>query len=104
MCRIVALLVALACLSPHASASVVPPKEPLLRLEKKAKPPIQAARAAKTARSAPDSVFVITPRSKIKLNGRPCSFKDIPADAVITNIEVDPDTKAILTIEFSSGK
>ena len=62
-------------------------------------------RAGKKARPpAEEADFSINATSDVKLNGRKCAFKEVPADAFITYIEVDPDTKAILRVHFSTGK
>jgi hypothetical protein len=44
--------------------------------------------------------LLLTPESKIYLNGRPCRYEDVPVGATITTAEVADDGKTILAIYF----
>jgi hypothetical protein len=48
--------------------------------------------------------FSVTEQTEILLDGRPCAYKDVPADASILKMEVAVDKKTALKIHFRSRK
>lgn len=96
-----AVLMGLLCLPPAALAAVAP-GEP--------RPGCHAAAAnilpVRVTKQMPpsDGAFLLTSMSAVRLNGRLCRFKDVPNEAIITKIEVDADTREILTAHFSTKK
>jgi hypothetical protein len=60
--------------------------------------------AAQAAARATNSQFVVTDRTEILLNGKPCRYEEVPDNARIVRMEVAPDNKTVLTIHFRTGK
>jgi hypothetical protein len=87
-----------------ASASLGSRKESVRELPR--------ARAATLARQAPASApgslqqseFVLTTRTEILLNGKPCRYQDVPGLARIVFLELAADQKTALRIHFRTGK
>jgi hypothetical protein len=52
----------------------------------------------------PDLDFVVTPRTEILLDDKPCRYEAIPAGAVVVGIRVAADRKTAITIRFRSHK
>jgi hypothetical protein len=48
--------------------------------------------------------FVLAPDADVQLDGRPCAFADVPADAVIELLAVAADKKTILKVHFKSKR
>jgi hypothetical protein len=48
--------------------------------------------------------FVVTERTEILLNGKPCRYEEIPGHASIVRMEVAADRKTVLKIHFRIGK
>lgn len=46
----------------------------------------------------------LTPQTTVYLDGQPCPYSAIPANAVITYAEVAEDGKTLLLIRFRSGR
>jgi hypothetical protein len=42
----------------------------------------------------------ITAETEVRLNGRPCDYKEVPADARIRVLKVGPDGQTILRVDF----
>jgi hypothetical protein len=68
--------------------------------------PLKAPRRVleEAARPGTGSEFVVTDRTEILLNGRPCKYAEVPGDATIIHMEVAADQKTVLTIHFRSKK
>lgn len=49
-------------------------------------------------------VLIVTKRTRVFLDGRPCRYEHVPDDAVITFAEVDSDAKTLLLIRFRSSR
>ncbi len=63
-----------------------------------------SGRAEKLHGPGPQEDFRIDARTEVRLNGRPCQYKDVPGEAVITFLEVAQDNKTILRIHFQTGR
>ena len=63
-----------------------------------AQPPVQAA--GQETRSE----YVLTRQTEVLLNGKPCKYENVPADARIVRMEVAADKKTVLKIHFRTGK
>jgi hypothetical protein len=50
------------------------------------------------------SEFVVTDRTEILLDGRPCSYALIPVNATIERMEVESDKKTVLKVYFRVQK
>jgi hypothetical protein len=48
--------------------------------------------------------FRLTEDSEILLDGRPCSYKDVPGNVSITHMELGADKKTILKIHFRTRR
>jgi hypothetical protein len=96
-----ALVASIVCLSPVA-ASLGTPKD----LSREHREPYRRAKQAVAAAHATEQGvdFVMTADSEVWLDGRPCEYKKVPATAEIVRVEVAPDRKTILRIEFRSAK
>jgi hypothetical protein len=46
----------------------------------------------------------MTPETEVFLDGRPCAYRSVPAGARVLRVEVGPDRKTLLRIEFRSPK
>jgi len=102
MTRFRAVLIGLLCLSPVALAAATP-REP--RPDRRgAAANVLPARVTKQVPPSAGDAFVISSTSQVRLNGRVCRFKAVPNNAVIAKIEVDPDTREVLTVHFSTNK
>lgn len=97
------------------SASLAPRKERPLepgknfprlpRLVSRAPAPQLAAPAPEhVGPDALPSEFVLTKRTEILLNGKPCRYEEIPDDARIVGMKVAEDRKTVLSIHFRTGK
>jgi hypothetical protein len=70
------------------------------------------ARASKLLARAPEqtagggtkSEFVLTDRTEVLLNGKPCKYAEVPAHASIEHMEVAADKKTVLKIHFHTRK
>jgi hypothetical protein len=111
MTRLMLALAALIGLVSVGSATLTPRKESPLRKEVPAfghqvpragdcKPPSRGQAQAR----GPQSEFVVTHRTKVLLNGKPCKYKDVPDHARIVRMEVAADKKTVLKVYFRTGK
>ena len=57
----------------------------------------------KTEREA-EPEFVVTHRTEVLLNGKPCRYEEIPSHASIVRMEVAADKKTVLKIHFRTRK
>jgi hypothetical protein len=48
--------------------------------------------------------FQVTEDTAVTLDGRPCKYRDVPANATIIKMEVGPDKKTVVKIHFHSGR
>jgi hypothetical protein len=48
--------------------------------------------------------FVLTEQTEILLNGKPCRFEEVPANASIVQLELAIDNKTALKIHFRTRK
>ena len=107
MSRLALGLAAWMCLVSVAPASLTPRKGPApfpsrvseVRSSALAVPAYQQATARET-----NSEFILTDRTEVLLNGKPCRYADIPGDARIVVLEVAADRKTVLKIHFRTGK
>jgi hypothetical protein len=51
-----------------------------------------------------ETPFVLTSGTEILLNGKPCSYEEIPGHASIVRMEVAADKKTVLKIHFRTRK
>jgi hypothetical protein len=58
----------------------------------------------KAARGEAQLEFVLTKETEVLLDGKPCKYEDIPANASILKMEVAADRKTVLRVQFRSGK
>jgi hypothetical protein len=92
------LAVVLGWLSPLSATLTPAPrpgvtsKETLTNLAKQPRP------------SAGPQEYVLTSTTEIKLDGQPCRYEDIPANAEVTVLEVGADHRTILKMHFRRKK
>jgi hypothetical protein len=115
LARLTAALLAVFCLS-SAKATLASSRYPSAPRENWFHEPIKesALRCFKGSAPAfvkespapnPKQEFHITEQTEIRMDGRPCQYKEVPIDAVIIFLEVDSEqNKAILKIHFRSKK
>jgi hypothetical protein len=90
-----------------ATASLAPPrKSPGLdkELARALATSVPPALVQQTTAPAAEPEFNVTNETEILLDGRPCSFKDVPADASILKMEVAADRKTAQKIHFRTRK
>jgi hypothetical protein len=90
------------CMSPALATTTSPknlPGERTLPVEVR-----RSAEVAKQASAAAQPQMAITTQTEILLNGRPCQYNAIPANAVIQLLEVSQDHRTVLRIHFSTPK
>jgi hypothetical protein len=107
MSRLTLALASLLCVVCVASASLSPPRERSRLANKVA--PVQYAKLSPEIREVVDGrgstpEFVLTDRTEVRLNGKPCNYEEIPHHATIVLIEVAMDNRTILKIHFRTGK
>jgi hypothetical protein len=97
------LLIAFACLSPSAFASLARPKDGA-SLTTDLRPAATRTIAEKTwqpqTTSGPKAQLVITEQTEVKLDGRPCCYQDVPHGATVVGAETGLDNRTILRIHF----
>jgi hypothetical protein len=52
------------------------------------------------AARAQASDYIVTEETEVLLNGKPCRYKDVPANATIVRMELAWDNKTVLKIYF----
>jgi hypothetical protein len=107
MTRLTFTLAAWMSLVSVASASLAPPKE--FPTFGNGVPPARVAKLLprapeRTAREASPPEFVLTDRTEYLLNGKPCRYADVPANATIVRMEVAVDKKTVLRVHFQTRK
>jgi hypothetical protein len=60
--------------------------------------------SALAVKSSAASEYVVTERTMILLDGKPCRYEDVPEKATILRMEVAPDGKTVLRAHFRTGK
>jgi len=96
----------LSCFS-VATASLSPPrKSPLFGKEASstlaAKIPPLLVKQVATQGGEPE--FAVTAQTEVLLDGKPCAYSDVPANASILRMDVATDRKTIVTIHFRTRK
>jgi hypothetical protein len=61
-------------------------------------------RVRNTVPAAPPPVAELTRETRVFLNGRPCSYADVPPGASVTFVELDAGGEKIVRIEFRTEK
>jgi hypothetical protein len=110
MARLTLVLAAWIGMATAATASLAPRQDPLLPRKAVAAldeaptptpPAVPAARASAQADGqGARSGFVVTDRTEILLNGQPCNYQQVPAQARIVQMEVAADQKTVLKVHF----
>jgi hypothetical protein len=106
MTRLTFALAALICLASAAPASLAP-RPDRLRSGLDALPspaPRLAAGVREQAAPAAASEYVMTERTEVLLDGKPCRYEAVPGSATIERMEVAPDRKTVVRVYFRSGR
>lgn len=94
MMRLMAVLSVLAMAVSAASAAIAPREERVPRARVAVSKVIEA-------RATPENEpYQMTKTTEVRLDGQPCRFEDVPADAEITLMEVSTDRRQILKVHF----
>jgi hypothetical protein len=88
--------VSAASLTPRTETSTFGENDVPLKLASK----ICAQATAQVARSP----YVLNERTEVMLDGKPCKYESVPANASIIRLETAADEKTVLKIYFRSGK
>jgi hypothetical protein len=107
MKRLLLALIALVSLTAAASASLSPRPAaspfgtnlPPARVSPSAPPAGEQSRNLGTRTS-----FVVTEQTEIVLNGKPCPYAQVPANARIVHMELAADNQTVLRIIFRTGR
>jgi hypothetical protein len=98
------LLFALSFLSP-VSASLAPrPERPIPGRELSAlvrKTLLSEITPAASARTRKEE-FQVTDETEVTLDGRPCKYRDVPANATIIKLELAADRRTVVKVHFRS--
>ena len=107
MTRLTLALAAWMALVSLAPASLTPRKQRqpadagVLPLRALAPPSLAPGRVAGPATA---SEFVVTEQTEVLLDGKACRYADVPARATVLRMEVAPDGKTVLRIQFRTGR
>jgi hypothetical protein len=105
MARLTGALVAVLCLCSSVGATTtLNDKLPRIRPSVEAVRPSSPPAAVAPAPAGVAGEFSLTADSEVRVNGRRCEYKDVPAGATIVRIEVAPDRKTVVRIEFRTTK
>jgi hypothetical protein len=89
------------------SASLTPRKEPSL-LGKEVHPRLAPNLSVESLQHPvvreTESEFMVTERTEILLNGKPCKYEEVPEHASIVKMEVAADKKTVRKIHFRTRK
>src|SRR5262249_8193341 len=88
-------------------ASLTPPKKlPPFGKEVSQRPAskLWAQALERVAAREAESEFVVTHRTEVFLNGKPCKYEEVPSHASIMRMEVAADQKTVLKIHFRTRK
>jgi hypothetical protein len=66
--------------------------------------PARSAQSADPPPPGTGSDYVLTTRTEVFLDGKPCKYEKVPAGASITLMEVARDHKTVLKVYFRSAK
>jgi len=107
MIRLTLALVTWISLISVASASLTPRKESAALGNQMArawssKPLAEVLEQTATRGTRPE--YVLTNETEVWLNGKPCRYEAVPADASIVRMEVAADKKTVLKIYFRTRK
>lgn len=95
-----AAIIAAGWLAACAESSIPPRKE---TFERKDYPRLRVPKTVQ--KTAPRPEYRMTKDTEIRLDGRPCPYEQVPADASIVHVEVTPgNPPTILAIHFKSKK
>jgi len=86
-----------------APAALAPRKESLLfGKEAQHRHDAQAPRAALAVVEArsPASDYVVTEETEVLVNGKPCRYSEVPANATILRMELGPDSRTVFKVHF----
>jgi hypothetical protein len=94
-------------LTPHMESPLVPRKA--LPALAKGIPLVQVVKPLtriphQTRGEKPQAEFGVTSETEILLNGKPCSYDEIPSHASIVQMDVAADKKTVLKIHFRTQK
>jgi hypothetical protein len=104
MIRLTLVLATWMSLFSVVSASLVPRKASS-PLGKEAQVSKLSGRTLEQAAGVQDrSEFIVTERTEILLDGKPCKYADVPQQARIVLMEVAADNKTVLKIHFRTEK
>jgi hypothetical protein len=105
MFRLTITLVAWLGIVAVASASLTPRNlAPKFGVEDAQPVKLSTKSLEQAARGGAASPYVMTERTEVLLDGRPCKYADVPAQARIVRMEVAADQRTVLKIHFRSGK
>jgi len=104
MTRLILTLVAWIGLAALASASLTPRKEAGSLGENDVPLALAPKILAQAAAQAADAPYVMTDRTEVLLDGKPCKYENVPANARIVRMETAADKKTVLRIHFRSQK
>src|SRR5262249_27638537 len=107
MTRLILMLAAWMGLVSVGWASLTPPKK--LPPFGKELPQIPASKLwaqalEQEAERRAESEFIVTHRTEVLLNGKPCRYEEVPGHARIVSMEVAADKKTVLKIHFRTRK
>jgi hypothetical protein len=66
--------------------------------------PEQADHSANPLGPGVKSEFVLTTRTEVRVDGKPCQYEKVPAGATIILMELAPDNKTVLKIHFRTAR
>ena len=67
-------------------------------------PELAATLARPAATASASEGMVINDDTAIHLDGKPCSFTEVPSNAIIESVRLGPDNKTIQAIRFRSKR
>jgi hypothetical protein len=108
MCRVMLVLATWMCLVPTAFAALSSRSQAPL-LAGNFHPAVSAVISSRTEthlveRTEPGSGFNVTEQTEVFLNGQPCHYEDVPADASVVRMQVGADKKTVIRIHFRTRK
>ena len=107
MNRLILTLAAWMSLVPVVSASLTPRKEHRLfgeEVRSVPSPKLSVEALEQAVGRETESEFVVTDRTEILLNGKPCKYEEVPGHASIVKMEVAADKKTVRKIHFRTRK
>jgi hypothetical protein len=107
MTRLTLVLIAWMTLISAAPASLTPRKElppPPTELPRTELPRLPAKAAEGPTQPRRKTEYVLTERTEVLVNGQPCRYADVPANATIVRMELAADEKTVLRIHFRVRK